>query len=382
MNVLIIPDKFKGSLTAAEAIAAIRAGLAEFDPSITTHAITASDGGDGFLEAVRGTAAAIELINCPTTDPLDRGIEAVYGYDAGKRAAYVELAKASGLECLKTEERDPLRTTSRGTGTLIADAIGRGATEVYVGLGGSATNDGGIGIASALGYRFLGRRNEPLTPRGGELEAIERIDAGQRMVGLDDVRVFAINDVANPLLGAEGAAAVYGPQKGAGLEMVEQLERGLWQLDQVVRRDLGIAAADVPGAGAAGGAGYGLKVFLRAEFLSGIEFVLSLTGIESLLAGGAIDWIITGEGRIDDQTAYGKLVRGVAEVGRKYGVPVIAICGINALERKTADDLGVRHIRQLHDDSRSIDETISNAGTLLRRTAADVLGTLRSNPEA
>src|SRR6056297_2457708 len=154
MNVLIIPDKFKGSLTAVQAIAAIREGLAEVDPSIETHAITASDGGDGFLEAVRGTAPTIDLVRCPTTDPLERNIETVYGYDAGKRAAYVEMAKASGLECLRAGERDPLRTTSRGTGTLIADAIRRGARDIYVGLGGSATNDGGTGIARAVGFRF------------------------------------------------------------------------------------------------------------------------------------------------------------------------------------------------------------------------------------
>jgi len=375
MNVLIIPDKFKGSLTAAQAIERIRDGLRQADPSTETHSITASDGGDGFLDAVCETAPSIQRCFCQTIDPLGRPLQAPYGYDPEKNVAYVEMAKASGMECLKAHERNPSQTSTKGTGVLIADAIRRGATRVYVGLGGSATNDGGTGIADAVGFRFLDFSDQPVDPVGGSLQSIGRIDAGRRVPALDDVEVFAINDVTNPLLGPEGAAAVYAPQKGADANMVDQLERGLVQLNRIVRRDLGIAAAEVPGAGAAGGAGYGLKVFLNAKFLSGIDFVLSLTGIESLLDGGTIDCIITGEGRIDDQTAYGKLVRGVADVGRKYRVPVVAICGINALQQKTIDDLGVQDIIQLHNEARPLDETISRAGELLQSAAAALMQT-------
>ncbi|MDV6029362.1 MAG: glycerate kinase [Phycisphaera sp. RhM] len=373
MNVLIIPDKFKGSLTGTEVIEAIEAGLRRFDSGIQIHSITASDGGDGFLDAICKSDASVEAIGCQTTDPLGRPIQADYGLDASRGTAYIEMARASGMELLAAEERDPSRTSTLGTGTLIADALRRGAKTLYIGLGGSATNDGGIGIAEALGYRFLDGDGATLPSTGGSLEQIASIDASGVLPELFSARVFAINDVANPLLGPEGAAAVYGPQKGADQTMVVRLDRGLDRLQQVVRRDLQLDVADVPGAGAAGGTGYGLKAFLHAEFLSGIEFVLSLTGVESLLSGGTIDWIVTGEGKIDDQTAYGKLVRGVADVGEKYHVPVAALCGVLALEHASVEDLGLARVRQIHDPARSVDETIRQARALLIDAAEQLL---------
>jgi glycerate kinase len=373
MNVLIIADKFKGSLTGTQVMQAIDQGLHQFDPGIQTHRITASDGGDGFLDAIRKSNDSVTTIECETTDPLGRPIRCDYGFDPLRHAAYVELAKASGMELLDAAERNPLRTSTLGTGTLIVDAIARGARDVYIGLGGSATNDGGIGIATALGYRFLDAGGAALPPRGASLAEICAIDASIPLAALADVRIHAINDVANPLLGPEGAAAIYGPQKGADPEMVVQLDRGLDRLQQVVKQDMGVDVAGVPGAGAAGGTGYGLKVFLGADFLSGIEFVLSLTGIESLLESGIVDWIITGEGKIDDQTAYGKLVHGVAEVGAKYHVPVVALCGLLDLERKTVGDLGLKRVIQIHDASKALEFTIKNANRLLVQAAATAL---------
>ncbi len=373
MNVLIIPDKFKGSLTGTEVIEAIEAGLRRFDSGIQTHSITASDGGDGFLDAIRNSDPSVQAIDCQTTDPLGRPIRADYGLDARRGTAYIEMARASGMELLAAEERNPWRTSTLGTGKLIADALLRGAKTLYIGLGGSATNDGGIGIAAALGYRFLDADGATLPSTGGALEQIASIDASGVLPELSSARVFAINDVANPLLGPEGAAAVYGPQKGADQNMVARLDRGLDRLQQIVRRDLQLDVADVPGAGAAGGTGYGLKAFLNAEFLSGIEFVLSLTGVESLLSGGTIDWIVTGEGKIDDQTAYGKLVRGVADVGEKYRVPVAALCGVLALENASIEDLGLTRVRQIHDPVRSVDETIRQAKALLIDAAEQLL---------
>ncbi|WP_220498329.1 glycerate kinase [Rhodopirellula sp. JC639] len=373
MNVLIIPDKFKGSLTGTEVIEAIELGLRRFDSNIQVHSITASDGGDGFLDAIRKTDESIETIRCETTDPLGRSIHAEYGFDSKQGIAYVEMARASGMELLVAEERNPLLTSTLGTGTLIADALRRGAAKLYIGLGGSATNDGGIGIATALGYRFLDADGAPLPATGGALSKIDSIDASGVMPELDSAQVFAINDVANPLLGPEGAAAVYGPQKGADDAMVARLDQGLNRLQQIVQRDLKLDVADVPGAGAAGGTGYGLKAFLRAEFLSGIEFVLSLTGVESLLSGGTIDWIVTGEGKIDDQTAYGKLVRGVADVGEKYRVPVAALCGLLSLENASIEDLGLAKVRQIHDPQRPVEETIRRAKDLLVDAAEELL---------
>lgn len=373
MNVLVIPDKFKGSLSGTEVIQAIQQGLRQHDPTIETHAITASDGGDGFLDAIRKSNDAVEVVRCETTDPLGRPIVAEYGIDPGRKSAYIEMARASGMELLDPSERNPLRTSTLGTGLLLVDAIGRDVHNVYIGLGGSATNDGGIGIAQALGFRFHDAGGASLPPSGGSLEQIDSIDSSAVNPALQHVKVYAINDVANPLLGPEGAAAVYAPQKGADPAMVVQLENGLEQLQRIVCRDLHIDAADVPGAGAAGGTGYGLKAFLDAEFLSGIEFVLSLTGIETLLAGGSIDWIISGEGKIDDQTGYGKLVRGVAEVGQKYGVPVIALCGAIALQHKTIGDLGLTKVIAIHDPTRPLEYTMQHAKELLVEAAEQIL---------
>ncbi|MCO8121358.1 glycerate kinase [Stieleria sp. TO1_6] len=379
MNILIIPDKFKGSLSGAEVIAAIAEGIRAVDDHIKVHHIIASDGGDGFLHSIENNHPCLDSIACQTTDPLGREIQSKYLFDAQANCAYVEMAKASGMELLSAAERNPMLTSTRGTGVLIADAIARGAETIFVGLGGSATNDGGVGIAAALGYRFIDPQGTEIDPVGGQLQQIASIDASGRLPALDHVRVVAINDVANPLLGDEGAAAVYAPQKGADEDMVAQLELGLANLDQVVQRDLGIAAADVAGAGAAGGTGYGLKVFLQAEYQSGIEFVLSLTGTERLLAGGAVDLIITGEGRIDDQTAYGKLVHGVSVVGEKYGVPVAAVCGQLAMQQKTIHDLGLRRVIQIHDPERDLEFTIQNAKSLLVDAASQLIRPFQSS---
>lgn len=366
MKVLIVPDKFKGSLTANSVIEAIRLGLQDRAAGIETHAITASDGGDGFLEAVRRSDPEVELCDCQTTDPLGRPIEARYGFSNKTSTAFVEMAKASGMELLADHELNPSATSTLGTGTLMVDAVRRGAKRVYVGLGGSATTDGGTGIATAFGYRLLDRDGHFISPTGGDLQTLAAIDSSAAFVP-NDVQFFAINDVRNPLLGSQGASRVYAPQKGASPAMVDQLEANLTHLDKVVRRDLAKEASEIPGTGAAGGTGFGLHVFLDAPFLSGIEFVFALTGIESLLAKGDIDLMITGEGRIDDQTSFGKLVSGVASVGRKFGVPVIAVCGISKLENRSKEDIGVEEIYQLHDGVRPVDETIREASSILRR---------------
>ena len=373
MNVLIIPDKFKGSLTSKQVVDSIETGIRRYNDQAQIHSVAASDGGDGFLSAILQSQPDVELVPCRTTDPLGRPIDAAIGMDRQINAAYVEMAKASGMERLTADELNPERTSTLGTGELIVEAIRQGARKVYIGLGGSATNDGGTGIASAMGYRFLGKDGETLTMSGESLQRIVSIDSTLRLPACRDVSFHAINDVLNPLLGREGAAAVYAPQKGADQEMVKRLERGLDQLQQTVRRDLGIDAKDIPGAGAAGGCGYGLRVFLDAEFLSGIEFVLSLTGVDRLLSQGRIDCIITGEGKLDDQTAYGKLVSGVATVGKKYGVPVLAICGMLDLKRQTISDLNLTAARQIHDPEKNLDFTFEHAAQLVSQAAEDLL---------
>ena len=365
MTILLMPDKFKGSLTADQVIDAIRKGLEVSNPGEKTVCVTASDGGDGFLESIVSSQPSVQKRSCVASDPLGRECRVDYGFDEASSCAYIEMARASGMQLLAAEQRNPLKTSTTGTGQVIAHAAECGAEKIYVGLGGSATNDGAMGIAHAIGYRFLDSRGDELVPSGEALEKVECVRSGGVATWLDHVAVFAINDVQNPLLGSEGAAAVYAPQKGADPSMVRRLEQGMSHFESVVQRDLGVSVADIPGAGAAGGTGYGLKVFLEAEFVSGIEFVVSLTDAETQLRNGDIRCIITGEGKLDDQTAYGKLVRGVASLGEKYRVPVIAVCGLNALREKSPAEIGLEKVIAIHDPKHDVQFTIDHAHRLL-----------------
>ena len=374
MKILIIPDKFKGSLTAEQVIDAIATGLKDSLPEVQIFSITASDGGDGFLNAICQSNPSVQQVSCETTDPLGRPIDALMGWEPSSGSAYVEMARASGMELLQPEERNPELTSTLGTGTMIVDAIERGAKQIYVGLGGSATNDGGTGIAQALGFRFLDRSNQALPTIGGSLDKIQQIDRTNLHPKLGSVSVYAVNDVRNPLLGAEGAAAIYAPQKGATTEQVDRLEQGLANLDRVVSRDLGIDVAELPGSGAAGGTGFGLKAFADAQFISGAEFVLSQSEAQSLLEAGEVDFIWTGEGKIDVQTSFGKLVFGVAEIGKAYKVPVFAICGRLDLQVTSISDLGLQDIVALSEQGYSLEECINQAGPLIRQLMAQWAG--------
>lgn len=373
MRVLIIPDKFKGSLTAAEVSAAITRGLTSAHSGVQTQTVIASDGGDGFLDSVRQNVDTAQRVGCATLDPLGREIDAEYLLDHESETAFVEMAQASGLVLLERNERDPTQTSTYGTGVLMLNAIERGARRIFVGLGGSATNDGGIGIAAALGYRFLDSQGQTVEPVGGRLGDIESIDSSGVASKFSKVEVLAINDVVNPLFGPEGAAYVYGPQKGADPPTVERLDRGLRNLDRVVRDELDIDAAAFAGAGAAGGTGFGLHVFASASFVSGIEFILELAGVDGLLEAGGIDWIVTGEGKIDDQTAYGKLVRGVALIGGRHGIPVVAICGITDFQEKSVEALGLTQVVAIHHPSRPLGYTIEHAAELVEGAAKTIL---------
>ncbi|OUT59123.1 MAG: hypothetical protein CBB71_11410 [Rhodopirellula sp. TMED11] len=379
MKILIIPDKFKGSLTAEQVIDAITAGLKDSLPEVQPFSIIASDGGDGFLNAICQSNPSVQQVHCATTDPLGRPIDAVFGWDAGSESAYIEMARASGMELLQPQERNPELTSTLGTGTMIINAIERGAERIYVGLGGSATNDGGTGIAQALGYRFLDHTNATLPPTGGSLRKIHRIDRTQLHPKLDAVAFCAINDVRNPLLGAEGAAIMYSPQKGATAEQIPRLEQGLANLDRAVKRDLGIDAAEVPGSGAAGGTGFGLKAFANAQFISGTEFVLSQSEAQALLESGEIDFIWTGEGKIDDQTGFGKLVFGVAEIGKQYNVPVLAVCGRLDLQHTRISDLGLQDVLALSQQGYSLEQCIDQAGPLVRQLIAQWAGDVKQS---
>ena len=324
MKIAIVPNAFKGSLTAAQAAGCIERGFRKALPDVCTVKIPMADGGDGTVLAIVAATGGRQ-VKCFVGDPLGRKIRSGFGVSGDGQTAVIEMASASGLALLKPGERNPLLTSSRGTGELIRAALDLKVKEILVGIGGSATNDGGTGMARALGVRFLDERNRELADNGGALAKLSRIDISGLDKRLKDTKVLVACDVDNPLCGPRGAARVYGPQKGATPAMVNQLDAGLKQLAAVIKKDLGLKVDKLPGAGAAGGLGAGLVAFLDARMRPGVEIVSAAIGLEKKLAG--CDLVVTGEGRLDGQTAFGKAPAGVAKVARKLGIPVIAICG-------------------------------------------------------
>ena len=324
MKIVIAPDSFKESLSAREAAEAVERGVLRVVPDAETLLVPMADGGEGTVQSlVDATGGRIETI--AATDPLGESVQARFGILDDGRTAIIEMAAASGLPLVPPEKRDPRVTTTAGTGDLIRAALDLGARNFIVGIGGSATNDCGTGMAAALGVRFLDRQGDPLPPGGAALADLDRID----MSGLDArarESTFRIAcDVDNPLTGPRGASATYGPQKGATPEMVRQLDACLAHTAEVIRRDLGKEINDLPGAGAAGGLGGGFVAFLDATLSLGVEIVLDATAFRDLVKGA--DLVITGEGRLDGQSANGKTPVGVSRAAKETGIPVIALCG-------------------------------------------------------
>jgi len=363
MKILLVPDKFKGSLSAEEVISALKNGIAQVLPKAYVVDRVISDGGDGFLDAV-ATYVNVEEVVVSTEDPLGRPIEASLLIDSQNSRAYIELATASGIALLKPTERNALKTSTKGTGILIAAAIEREIEKIYVGLGGSSTTDGGIGIAEALGYTFLDASGNQLTPIGENLNAINKI-VKQSM--FNSIKICAVNDVNNPLFGITGAAYVYGPQKGASHEAINELDKGLQNLAAVVKTDLNKTGADIPGAGAAGGTAFGLQVFTDAKFINGTDFIIRISKIEELLSKNKFDLIITGEGKIDDQTAHGKLIQGIAKLGGNYKIPTIAVCGANAMSASTEAALGLTEVIEVQDRNQPLVYNMTNATLLIEK---------------
>jgi len=363
MNILLVPDKFKGSLTNREVISALKKGINKFNANCTIYEGIVSDGGDGFLNAIKETEQ-VETVEVITCDPLRRMLSSYYLYDKQRRTAYIELANTSGLTLLSSKERNPLKTSTYGTGLQIKDALLKGAKKVFVGLGGSATNDGGIGIANALGYRFFDKHNQELDAVGENLIKINRIDT-TKVSSLDSVKFYAVNDVKNPLFGPKGAAYTYAKQKGSNDEEIVLLDKGLKHLSTVVKEQLSNDMAHLEGAGAAGGAAYGLKVFLDANFIEGAEYVLLKSGAYEKLEHKNIDLIITGEGRIDNQTAHGKLILGIRKLSKEFNVPAIAICGQKIGDNFDEENLGLKAIIEVADPAKTLEYNMENAAILV-----------------
>ncbi|WP_339836559.1 glycerate kinase [uncultured Maribacter sp.] len=375
MKLLLIPDKFKGSLTSVEVSKAFIAGVKKSGIPFSSHYIKASDGGDGFMNAVAHYKACIS-VQVISENPLGRPIQSYYLYNQESNSAYIELANASGMELLKPEERNPMLTSTFGTGLQIKDAIEKGVKNIYIGLGGSATNDGGIGIAQALGYSFLDKSGNRLLATGASLSKINSIDDTDVFEGLKQIRFFAVNDVNNPLLGKDGAAHIYAGQKGATKEMIKELDLGLRNLDVVIFDKYSFLYAELPGSGAAGGVAYGLKSFLGASYCNGIDFILELSGVNDLLTKEKFDFLITGEGRIDEQTLHGKLIQGVLALGVRKNIPVIAICGKLDIEKKELKKRGIYDVFEIQDSTKSLDYNMQHAADLLTAKTTEYFGLL------
>jgi len=324
MKVAIAPDSFKGSMTALEAAKCIERGLKRALFGVTCRTIPMADGGEGTVRAIVDATAG-RLISRTVQDPLGRKIRSTFGISGDGKTAIIEMAAASGLALLKPRERNPMKTTTFGTGELIRHALSLNVKHILIGIGGSATNDGGMGVAQALGARFLDAHSSEIGSGGGSLKKLDRIEMSGLDPRLKHVTVEVACDVNNPLTGANGAAKVYAPQKGATVAMVRELDAGLRHFAEIVKRDVGLDIATVPGSGAAGGLGGGLMAFLRGKLRPGIDIVIDSVKLAQRIKG--CDLVITGEGRMDHQTAFGKTPHGVARVAKQAGLPVIAICG-------------------------------------------------------
>ena len=324
LKIVIASDSYKESLRAIEVCKAIEKGFIKVFPKAEYVKIPIGDGGEGTVQSLVDATGG-KIISLYVTGPLGGYVEAFYAISKDKRTAFIEMAAASGLHHVPVEKRNPLITTTKGTGELILDALDKGVEHIILGLGGSATNDGGTGMLSALGVKFLQKDREVIEPVGGNLHSIDSLDLSKLDARLANIKLEAACDVDNPLTGPEGASFVFAKQKGASLEMITQLDDNLKHYAYVLKRHLHIDVEEIPGAGAAGGLGAAVVAVLHGDLRKGIEIVLDYTNFDEHIKEA--DLVLTGEGRIDVQTAYGKAPVGVARRAKKLHIPVIAIGG-------------------------------------------------------
>ncbi|WP_288646993.1 glycerate kinase [uncultured Lactobacillus sp.] len=321
---VVAPDSFKESMTAKEVCDAMEKGIKKADSTAEVIKVPMADGGEGtvdsLVDATNGKRVIVEV-----TGPLGNKISAYYGILGNGTTAVIEMAKASGLEIVEKKKRNPMITTTFGTGELIRDALDHNVKEIIIGLGGSSTNDGGSGMAQALGAKLLDQNNYQISFGGGNLDKLDKIDISNLDSRLQDVKIILASDVTNPLIGKDGASRVFGPQKGATPEMVEKLENNLQHYAKIIKRDLNKNVASVSGAGAAGGLGAGLMAFTTCKMRQGVDIAIEVTKLEEKVKSA--DYVFTGEGGTDFQTKFGKTPYGVAKLGKKYHKPVISLAG-------------------------------------------------------
>jgi len=366
VKILIAPDKFKGSLSAREVAENIAAGLRDVLPDAKIDMVPMADGGEGTAEVI-GDALGGSWVNCDAYDPLGRRIDARYAWIEHRKLAVMEMSEAAGMHRLSGGERDPLRANTVGVGEMLLDAMQRGAREIVIGLGGSATNDGGFGMARALGFRFFSGNDHDheLTSAISELQKLRRI---QRPRNLSLPKIIAAVDVRNPLLGKNGATQIFGPQKGVSEDKVAILERALTRLADVVSKDLEIDYRDEPGAGAAGGLGFGLISFCGARIRPGFDVVAEAVKLEAKMKD--VGLVVTGEGSLDAQTLQGKTPAGVAQLARRLGKRVFAIVGQATNDRPVREIFDEVYV--LAQPGMSVKENIAHAAELLQENAREL----------
>ena len=374
MKIVIAPDSYKESLSALEVAQAVEAGFRQVFPDADYVLVPVADGGEGTVDAmVAATGGRKETVT--VSGPLGEPVEAFYGLTGDGDTAVIEMAAASGLALVPPDRRNPLLTNSRGTGELIRAALDAGARRFILGIGGSATNDGGAGMVQALGVRLLDLEGRELAGSGGDLARLERIDVSALDPRLAECRIEVACDVDNPLTGARGASAVFGPQKGATPEMVQALDANLARLARIVGRDLGVAVDTVPGAGAAGGMGAAMLAFFGATLKPGIEIVTAAVDLDDHVRDA--DLVITGEGRIDFQTVHGKTPIGVARVAKRHGKPVIGIAGSLGAEVGVVHAHGIDAVFSVLGKPCTLDEALRDAAANVELTARNVAAVLR-----
>lgn len=369
MKIVIAPDSFKDSLDAAGVARAIASGLAQVWPACERIECPMADGGEGTMQAIVAASQG-ELLRQVVRGPLGEPVEAAWGWLAESRTAVIEMAQASGIQLVPNGQRDACRSSTWGTGELIAAALAAGASRIVLAIGGSATNDGGSGMLRALGLRLLDARGEPLAEGGLALAQLARIDASGLDPRLAQVQVDVAADVDNPLCGANGASAIFGPQKGANPEQVQALDQALARFADHCADVLGKDVRDEPGSGAAGGMGFAAKAFMGAQFRPGVEVVAELAGLDALVQGA--DLVITGEGRFDAQTLRGKTPLGVARVAKRHGVPVVVLAGTLGAGYEQLYGQGIDAAFALASGPMSLEQACAEAGALLKARAADV----------
>jgi glycerate kinase len=374
MKIVIAPDSYKESLTALEVATEIEAGFSEVFPDADYLKLPMADGGEGTVSAMVDATGG-RLVEVKVTGPLGEQVKACYGLTGDGTTAIIEMAAASGLALVSPKLRNPLKTTTYGTGELIKAALDAGISHLIIGIGGSATNDGGAGMLQALGVRLPNNEGSEIGFGGGELANLDRIDISGIDTRLALCRIEAACDVNNPLTGSKGASAVFGPQKGATPEMVAQLDANLSHYAGLISRDLNVHVVSVPGAGAAGGMGAALLAFFGAELRPGIEIVMEAVGLEDAVKDA--DLVITGEGRIDSQTIHGKTPIGVARMAKRYGKPVIGIAGCLASDASVVHGHGIDAVFSVLSKACTLDEALASAAVNVRTASRNIAAILK-----